>query len=266
MPLVQGPRRPRSSPSPDKQWPDGRAASAARVARGVVESPWLWLGIGLLLAPLFGFAPLLSYMGWFVSALVHEMGHCVAALFTGHSAHPVIRLDGHAMAQHGRQHAVLVWGTWIGLAGLAYWLRERRAWCIAVGVLALVYPVFAWTDFGELFHLLAGGLGELAFAVIALSRCYSGGFTHNNAERAVYGMLGFYLVGSQIGLCTGILGDAYERHRYLAGGSFGLTNDYVRAADLLGWDLDAIVMLMLVASFIAVGLGILIGWRIHRGP
>src|SRR5262245_9034805 len=57
------------------------------------REPWIFLGVGLLAAPIFGTAPILGFMAWFLSALVHEMGHAAFAWLCGMPAFPAIALD-----------------------------------------------------------------------------------------------------------------------------------------------------------------------------
>ena len=48
-----------------------------------IPVPFLYLFLGAVLAPVFLLHPILGYMGWFIEALVHEMGHTLAAWFFG---------------------------------------------------------------------------------------------------------------------------------------------------------------------------------------
>ena len=42
--------------------------------------PWVYLGLGLVTAPIFALTPLLGFMGWFLASLVHEMGHVLMGI------------------------------------------------------------------------------------------------------------------------------------------------------------------------------------------
>jgi hypothetical protein len=86
--------------------------SAARVlhAASRAPSPYVVVAIGAALAPVFGLTPILQYMGWFLTSLVHEMGHCVAAWLFGSPAYPAIRIDGHAAAIHVNRVERLIQG------------------------------------------------------------------------------------------------------------------------------------------------------------
>lgn len=211
------------------------------------------LGAGLVLSPILTATPLLRYVGWFLSSLFHESGHCAIALLTGHSALPAIRLDGHAAATHGPQHTILVWATWIGLGTLTwlFWQKwERRAAAIGLGVATLVYPAIAWTHAGEILHLAGGHLGELAFASYALTCATTGGFTSSMAERIAHSLLGFWLFGHNLMLFVGLATDAGARAHYAGNGSFGLTNDLIRIADHWMWSLESVALLFAAVTLV----------------
>ena len=230
-------------------------------ARRAAREPWIFLGLGLVTAPIFSLTPLLGLMGWFLASLVHEMGHSAVAWFFGMPSVPAIALDGHAAAVHSDQQLFLVAMVALGL-GLAAWRwlsgRARAAALVAIGVL---YPALAFSGARELLHLAAGHGGELAFAVLALWKTLDGGFTESSAERLLYGTLGWFLAGKNAWLAWGLATNASSRAWYAENGSFGFTNDYLRiAGDLLGWRLESVAWLALLASIAAVPAAIAL-WR-----
>src|SRR5258708_4474920 len=66
-----------------------------------------FLGRGLLRAPVCAL-PIVSFMGWCLAALVHEMGHASVAWLCGMPAIPAISLAGHAAAVHSERVLPLV--------------------------------------------------------------------------------------------------------------------------------------------------------------
>ncbi len=222
-----------------------------------IPEPWFWMLVGAVAAPVFTLTPILSMMGWFLSSLTHEMGHTVMAWFLGMPAFPAIRLDGHAASLHGEQRALLALAINLALAVCAWKLRKVRAAAIAIGVLAGLYPfaAFVSTTLREVLHLVAGHLGELAFATICFWRTLSGGFRESRLERGLYGMLGWFLVGENVVLCWGLAFSAAARAWYQQNGSFGLTNDYLRVAhEVLGCSLTSVSLAMLLAALVPVPL------------
>lgn len=208
------------------------------------------LAVGLVLSPILTATPLLRYIAWFLSSLFHESGHCALALLTGHSALPAIRLDGHAAATHGPQHTILAWATWIALIACTWRFRARIKLAIGLGVMALVYPLLAWTSVGQIAFLASGHIGELAFASYALACATTGGFTSSLAERITHALLGFWLVGHNFMLFVGLATDAGARAHYASNGSFGMQNDLIRIADQLAMSLESVGLLFAAGSLL----------------
>ncbi len=113
-------------------------------------------------------------------------------------------------------------------------------------------------------HLAAGHGAELLFATLCLWKTLDGGFTESRTERALYGTVGWYLLGRNLFLFFGLARSAVARAEYQSNGSFGLTNDFIRIAeDVLDWRLESVAVPMVVAALlvlpVAVGL-----WRFSR--
>lgn len=227
------------------------------------REPWLYLGAGLLLAPLFAAGPLLSSMGWFLAALVHEMGHAAAAWSCGMPAVPAISLEGHSAAVHSAQ----LWFVALGVLALALFgitrLFTGRARWIAAALCVPLYCALAFSELRELFHLLAGHAAELGFAGLCLVKALEGGFTHSRVERALHSTVGWFLVGRNAWLTFGLATSRSARALYHANGSFGLTNDYIRVADdVLGWQLQSVALAMFVAALLVPACALL-AWRVR---
>lgn len=228
----------------------------------VGRTPWIYLAIGLATAPVFAWTPILQYMGWFLASLVHEMGHAAFAWLCGMPAMPAISLAGHAAAVHGEQMPILVVAIVAGSAFAAWRCLHGRVRIGALVALAVIYPVLAFTTAKELLHLLAGHGGELLFATWCLWKTLDGGFTESRVERALYGTVGWYLLGTNAVLCFGLMRSTAARAEYGANGSFGLTNDFIRAAeDVLGWRLESVALLMFVACLAVLPVAI-VAWRV----
>jgi hypothetical protein len=221
---------------------------------------------GVALAPVLTFTPLLRYVGWFLASLVHESGHCAMSWWLGCPAFPAIRLDGHAAAVHGAQSIPIVVMVWVGTALLAGVLwKHPRARPALVAALVL-QPLLAFTRHRETAFLVAGHLGELAFAAVFLWRGATGGFTASRAERGLYATLGFYLVGRNALLSGGLVWSEARRHEYAGNGSFGLENDYVRVArECLGCSTETVAFVMLVVTVAALALAFLLA-RLFPAP
>ena len=205
---------------------------------------------------------------WFLAALFHEFGHTLAGLLLGTPSFPTISLAGHAATVHQEQMTGMAVAIQLALVGGVVWLwrggaRERA---VALGFAAAVYPLLAFVEpVRETVFLLGGHLGELAFATLCLARAWTGGFTHHSLERGAYSMLGWLLVGRNVGLCWGLATSAAARAEYRGNGSYGLTNDYIRLAeDVWGWSLPQVAVLMLVVALAVPALAAALGWLRNR--
>ena len=239
-------------------------SSAPQTAHKEIPWRWLHLAAGIPIALVICFGPL-GFMGWFLTALVHEMGHTVAAWFFGCPAYPAIRLDGHAAAFHQEQSVILVLVVW-GLLGLAVWkLSGMRRLRIAMIAMTAVYPLIAFTGAREVVHLLAGHLSELVFATVFFWRALTGGFVKKEAERPLYAALGWIWSAGAVALFASLLFSDSGRQAYLSGGSFGLTNDLVRLARFLGVSLGATALPMLLLALLPLPLALFLASGRIRG-
>jgi hypothetical protein len=215
--------------------------------------PWLYFGIGLATAPVFALTPILRFMGWFLAALVHEMGHSAVAWLCGMPSFPAISLAGHSAAVHQDQSKFLVALIACALGGAAWKFLAGHWRFVAIGIVAVVYPTIALTGVKEFFFLAGGHGTELLFATLCLWKALDGGFTESRLERALYGTVGWYLLGKNALMCIGLARSAAARAEYQSNGSFGLTNDYIRLAeDVLHWRLESVAILMLAAGILVL--------------
>lgn len=234
---------------------------APRVRTGP-PAGFVHLLIGIPIALVIGLAGPISFVGWFLTALVHEMGHCAAALFFGSFAVPAIRLDGHAAAVHSDPSLFGQLAVWAALAAFAWRFRDRRGLLITFAVAAALYPLFAFTKGREILHLLAGHLSELAFATLFFWQALTGRFTKTEAERPFYAALGWLWMVGAIVLFGSLAFSESSRQWYLANGSFGLENDLVRVARSFSVSLPATALVMLLLSLPPLGLA----WWLARRP
>lgn len=232
---------------------------------------WAWLGLGLLTAPVFGLTPLLSSIGWFLGALVHELGHTAMAWFLGCPAIPSLSLGGEAATVHFEPYVMLqvVVALAIG-AGVQRHFSARLGQAVA-GVAAAgctgLYGLIVWTGATEALHLLGGHLGELVIGSMFLFRCGTGVATAHAVERGLAGTLGTYLVGRNLGLSAGLAFSESARLDYAGNRSFGIENDYVRLAADSGLSLAGIgfVMSLTALGFWAAAWLLSMVWRSARG-
>jgi hypothetical protein len=214
--------------------------------------------IGIPIALVLGLGGPIAFAGWFLTSLVHEMGHSAVALFFGCFAVPAIRLDGHAAAVHSCQNTLGAIFVWVALGILAWRFRDRRPWLITFVVAAALYPLFAFTDLKEFLHLIGGHAAELIFATIFFWRALTGGFVDQPAERPFYAALGWLWSGGAVVLFASLTFSAASRDWYLQNGSFGLENDLIRIARLIGVSLPVVSFPLLLVSFLPLPLAFLL--------
>ena len=222
--------------------PGAVAPATARAPRG-----FAYLGAGALGALVLAYAPIAAFMGWFLGALVHELGHAGVAWLLGMPSIPAIRLDGHAAAVHGEPMLAVALAMWALLLSAPRFLEPRGLRVGAVIAITVLYPALALTSARDVAHLLAGHGAELLFAGVFLWRALTGGFTESGTERALCASLGWYLLGTNLRLSIGLLLSDGARAHYASSGSFGLTNDYLRVAPSFG-SLTVVAVLMTVAG------------------
>jgi hypothetical protein len=246
-------------PEKSDSWVTGDVAVRRGFASSVPED-LRYLAIGLGLAPVLAATPLLQYMGWFLESLFHETGHAAAGWALGCPAYPAIRLDGHAAAVHAPQVWFLCAGWMVLLAALAWGSRKNHVRLAIFGGALLLYPLIAFTSAQDAVFLLAGHVGELVFATILLVQAVDGGLSGEPLERSAHSMVGWYLVGSNVWLCGGLLFSESARSGYETSGSFGLENDLLRLSNevlplSLGTIAGTILVLALAVPAVALAIG-----------
>ncbi len=231
-----------------------------------ISEPWFFLLLGLALAPVLTFTPILRYMGWFLGSLFHETGHAAVGWLLGCPTVPAIRIDGHAAAIHG-EPSTLLRIAWMAVIALVLWrVRARPVARVVLSIALLAYPAIAFTEAREAVFLLSGHLGEAAFATVLLLQALDGGFSGTAEERATHAMVGWYLVWRNVTLCAGLVSQSAARAEYAESGSFGLVNDYLRLGHQLGIGLEPIALVMLVVAVLPVPIAILLErYRARRG-
>ena len=186
------------------------------------------------------------------------------AWFFGAPAYPAIRIDGHAAAMHSEQRVFIAVAVLLGLMWLTWQCRARPTLRIVLGVAVLLYPIFAFTHAHDVIHLLAGHAGELAFAGVFFYRALSGGFTESVPERITYACCAWFLLGKNVIMNFGLMTSEASRAAYASNGSFGLTQDFIRAAREVGCSLAGIGAIMLLLSLITLPIAWYVWWRHER--
>jgi len=252
-------RAARAAPAAEPPPEAVRSPALAPASPGILglPEPWFFLIVGFAIAPVFAMTPLLGLIGWYFAALVHEIGHCVAGWLVGQPAYPVLGLNGHAMACGEPFSWLVVLAVFAaGIGATWHFLGGRLRW----GVLAAIvvgYPLLVFTTLADILTVTGGHLGELVFAGVFLFRTITGGFTASHAERGLYSVMGWYLIGANLWLTGGLMFSDAARFEYSTNGSYGLTNDYIVLADqVVGGSLESVAAIMSLAALAVVPLAL----------
>lgn len=232
-----------------------------------LPQPWFHLLAGLALAPIFSLTPLLELTGWYLAALVHELGHTGASWLVGVPAVPALGITAEAATLHGDQLLPLALGVWAASALFVWRVREASLRAGLMALLMVSYPALAFGPLHEVVQLSSGHVFELVVAGLFLERALSGGLTTSSSERLLYGVLGWYLIGRNLGLTLSLAISAGARTDYQQSGSFGTTNDYLRLAEELQCSLETLATVMTLAALAVAPLAIALWrWSIRAQP
>jgi hypothetical protein len=231
-----------------------------------IPEPWFFLLVGAAIAPVFALTPFVGLIGWFFGALVHEMGHCAAGWIVGRPAYPVLGLNGHAMSVGEGFVLPIALGILVAALVSALLLPRGPVRWAAMGSILLFYPLLVFTGLAELLTITGGHLGEMIIGGVFLYRTITGGFSSSRAERALYSVMGWFLVGANVLLTGGLVFSEAARREYAGNGSFGLMNDYrVMAERMLGISIESVAVVMTIPALlvvpIAIGASLLAGRR-----
>ncbi|MHC4512130.1 MAG: hypothetical protein ACYTKC_15040 [Planctomycetota bacterium] len=233
---------------------------------GAPLAAWVALGAGGLIAIIDNLFWTSRYTLNFIATLAHEMGHATIATFFGAPSFPAISLDGQAAAFHRSQVIGLAIVIWAFMGYWAYYFRHNRPVLIALVTAMVLYPLFAFTEGWRLLFFLGGHGTELAFAGICFFRAWTGGFTASTAERTAYATCGWFCFCTNLMFHLKLMSSRGFQIRYASGGSFGLTNDYIRVAtDILGCSVSTVALLMLLVNIIVLPAAVVVAvWIWNR--
>jgi len=209
----------------------GVATCAAREVR-IDRTGWLSVGGGLLAALLALQLPLVQAALSGLSVLVHEMGHAAFGWLYGYPSIPAFDFSygGGVTLQHER--SLLVLGAVVAAGGCGvYALRAHALLRNVLAALLALHVAVALTPAHEVAILAMGHGGELCFATLALHRALSGRGCKLEAERPLYGLVGWFLVLSGAQFAWRLRTSAFHRDLYAEAKGGGHWMDFSRLAD-----------------------------------
>ncbi|NRA37104.1 MAG: hypothetical protein HRU15_03100 [Planctomycetes bacterium] len=195
-----------------------------------------------------GLHGMLMYIFWWWGALCHEIGHVLVNNYLGMPSYPVLSPSG-AMAVHLRQTFILNLIMFAATVYLAWNIRKVAYWSCLAWAAVVMYPILA-THYltQELMQNYGGVGGELLFAAIFMWRGWTGGFIESQAERPVYTAVAWIMIIDNFNFALGLIFSSSFRAMYSSNGSFGLTNDLIKAASNMGVSLQTAALPLLLAT------------------
>ena len=220
--------------------------------------PWVfYLVLGIILSPILSITPRLKFIGWIFTSIIHEGGHTIYSLFVGCPAFPRISLLGDAATEHQQQFFFMCVLIFCCVGYGLYKIWEYPFWRYVLIVLLAFYPFLVFNiHLKGLGHNFSGHLGELLVAGIFLWRAITGMSTGGEIDRAAYGAMGWYLIIHNVYLCFGIAYIPSVSTWYSNNGSYGLVNDYIRAAESMEVDIKVVALSMMVVSIVVAPIAI----------
>ncbi len=199
---------------------------------GIEKSGWMAYGGGFVGAMVVLALPLLHAALSGMTTLVHEMGHAAFGWLFGYPSVPAFDFSygGGVTLQQERMTLLVVAVIGTGVWG-AYALRAHTALRKAIlGLLALYVPLAA-TGAHEAVIVAMGHGGELFFATLFLHRALSGRGCKIDAERPLYGLLGWFLVLSDVVFAWQLRTSSFHREMYEEAKGGGHWMDFSRLAE-----------------------------------
>lgn len=275
-----GPSEPRGGPPPASEAPRRvivgvapRAQPGVEAADEPEEEPLRLGGLAIPrgLAYVLGGLPVavllgLTCLGGLIEAglvtLTHEGGHALVAWFFGHLAVPTAK--GFTVS-YG-QKPLFALAVWALLVFAAWRFRQTRPVAVALGLVALLYPLLAASEAHYLLVVFAGHGTEVAVGAAFLWRAQTGGIVQE-VERPAYAVLGWLLIAYNLKVWASIAFDwGASRAIYDSISITGGDNDMIKLADALGWQLASVATVTLAYTIALPTAAISLWWFVWRHP
>lgn len=215
-------------------------------------------GIGALLTGfvlaviLFALGPLkVLFHGFLI--LVHEVGHAITHWLFGRPAIPTVNiLFGGGITLVFGQSLLLIALIYLGITFLLYLCRSYPRLQGGLVLLTLVYTYCLLTRTNTMLSTFMGHGMELVAIAACLYFSTSGYFCRIPGDRAIYAMLGFFTLFSDIQFSWQLTHDADFRAWYQGGIGGMIDNDFVILAnEYFGVNLSTIANLFLIGCLLA---------------
>ena len=229
-------------------------------------SPWGAVAIGLLVFPLAKLLWIPNYVFNFLTTLIHEIGHSLAAWLMGMPSIPTVSIFGGGVAVWGEQVFILCLALMAALGFTAWnWRKEKRIWIPVVAVLA-VYPFLAFTGA----RVLVAGAGGIGLEILGGAICFFAVFAvelERPFERPLYALWGWWMILNRGAETVLMLSDRgyWNQTRVIESGlAAGMTSDLSRLQTALGTSPGFLLSLVLMGCLLAFPAAWAAAWWIAR--
>jgi hypothetical protein len=233
---------------------DDESESTIPEPQALDRSGWMMLLVGPIVAlACFAFFWLWWTLGTF-KTLVHEMGHAIFGWLFGYPSFPAFDLIwGGGVTVHTGRSTILCILIYAGFAWLFWLYRKNRGTLILLAALVILYSVAAFTSIHSVLILFMGHGTELVIAGWFIYRSLSGRAVIHAAERPLYGIIGFFIVFSNISMAYKLLTNAYYREDYLSAKGGDMDMDFsVIANDYLHSDMTSVVIVFFICCLVCL--------------
>jgi hypothetical protein len=191
--------------------------------------------------------------------LVHEMGHAIFGWLFGYPSFPAFDViwGGGVTIHTGRSTALWIL-IYVGFGALFWVYRKNRATLAVLAALVILHAVSALTSIHSVLMVFMGHGTELVIAGLFIYRSLSGRAVIHAAERPLYGVIGFFIVFSNISMAYKLLTNVYYREDYLSAKGGDLDMDFsVIAHDYLHSDMTSVVIVFFICCLLCLALSFL---------
>jgi hypothetical protein len=199
------------------------------------EDGWKSLGVGLVMASVFMYVPVLKQLFIYMAVLFHEFGHCLVGWLFGYPSIPAFNfMEGGGVALSFERNMLIVALVYAGFGGLFYLYRQNRLTLSILALIVATYSFFAFSPLHIIIRLFMGNGTETVFACIFLYRAISSVAIVIPIERPLYACFAFFLLFHNFEFAYKLLNDSFFRAEYMAGtrmayNDFDLITDYLQS-------------------------------------
>lgn len=237
--------------------PNPESAGNTAVPGRLTRSDWIQLGIGFAIAVAFVAVPILTWIGSYLSILVHELGHWLAGMLFGYPSVPAFDLQqGGGLTLHQDRSMFALVCVYVVALIPFLWLKRNRLGMAVWGGVILLFALAAQTRLHESVMILAGHSAELLIAGVFLYRAWANAAINTSSERPLYAALGLFMCWHVIRFAWQVLYDVDARADYLEG-KIDCDNDLVRIASTTGLSMNAWLWLLIFGAVFVVILSFL---------